>query len=68
MEKTNSFIIIFGSVHFNGREVRGKSSSATAHRIPRNVRGVCKNSVPEKSVVYQIDLQTIFQSCLSVQE
>ena len=38
--------------HFSGREVRGKSSSVTSHRIPRNVR-VCNNSVPDKSVVYK---------------
>ena len=37
---TNSFIIIFGSGHFNGREVRGKSSSVTTHRIPRKVTAV----------------------------
>ena len=34
---TNSFIIIFGSGHFSGREVRGESSSVTTHRISRNV-------------------------------
>ena len=34
---SNSFIITFGSGHFSGREVRGKSSSVTTHRIPRNV-------------------------------
>ena len=31
---TNSFIIIFGSGHCSSREVRGKSSSVTTHRIP----------------------------------
>ena len=31
------FIIIFGSGHFSGHEVRGKSSSVTTHRISRNV-------------------------------
>ena len=34
---TNSFIIIFGSGHFSGREVSGKSSSVTTHRIHRKV-------------------------------
>ena len=34
---TNSFIIIFGSGHFSDREIRGKSSSVTTHRIPRKV-------------------------------
>ena len=33
---TNSFIIIFGSGHFSGREVRGNSLSVTIHCIPRN--------------------------------
>ena len=36
-ENTNSFIIIFGSGHFSGREVCGKSSNVTTHRIPRKV-------------------------------
>ena len=31
---TNNFIIIFGSDHFSGREVRGKSSSVTTHSLP----------------------------------
>ena len=34
---TNSFIIIIGSGHFSGREVRGKSTSVTTHRVPGNV-------------------------------
>ena len=34
---TSSFIIIFGSGHFSGREVFGKSSNVTTHRISRNV-------------------------------
>ena len=34
---TNSFIIIIESGHFSGREVFGKSSSVTTHRIPSNV-------------------------------
>ena len=34
---TNSFIIIFGSGHFSGHEVCGKSSSVTTHRISGNV-------------------------------
>ena len=37
---TNSFIMIFGSGLFSGREVRGKSSSVTTHRIPGNVTRV----------------------------
>ena len=39
---TNSFIIIFGSAHghFGGREIRGKPSSVTTHRIPRNVNAM----------------------------
>ena len=37
---TNSFIIILGSGHFSGREVRGKSSSVTIHRISRNVNAM----------------------------
>ena len=37
---TNSFIQIFGSGHFSGREVRGKSSSVTTHRIPRNENAI----------------------------
>ena len=37
---TDSFIIIFGSGHFSGREVRGKSSSVTTHRIPRNATSI----------------------------
>ena len=31
---------LFGSGHFSGREVRGKSSSVTTHRIPRNVNAM----------------------------
>ena len=34
---TNSFITIFVSGNFSGREVRWKSSSVTTHRIRRNV-------------------------------
>ena len=37
---TNSFIIIFGDGHFSGQEVRGKLSSVTTHRIPRNVNAM----------------------------
>ena len=37
---TNSFIIIFGSGHFSGREVRGKSSSVTTHHIRRDLTAV----------------------------
>ena len=37
---TNSFIIIFVSGHFSGREVCGKSSSVTTHRIPRKVTAI----------------------------
>ena len=39
-ENTNSFIIIFGCGHFSSREVRGKSSSMTTHRIPRNLTAI----------------------------
>ena len=37
---TNSFSIILGSGHFSGREVCGKSSSVTTHRISTSVNAM----------------------------
>ena len=64
---TIRFIIIFGSGHFSGREARGKSSSVTTHRIPRNVTAMYYEFAITQCPISQLSGQrTIFQSCSSV--
>ena len=58
---TNSFIIIFGSGHFSGREVRERSSSVTTHRIPRNVTSMFYESVIIQFPISQLDIKRVCQ-------
>ena len=55
----NSFIIIFGSGHFSGREVRGKSSSVTTHRIPRKVNAMFYEFAIIKCPISQLSANNI---------
>ena len=55
---TKSFIIKFGSGHFSGREVRGKSSSVTTHRIPRNVNAMFYEFAIIQCLISQLYIKT----------
>ena len=56
---TNSFIIIFGSGHFSGREVRGKSSSVTTHRISRNVTAMFYEFANNQCLISQLYIKWV---------
>ena len=51
---TNSFIIIFGSGHFIGGEVRGKSFSVTTHRISRKMTVIVIFQCPCQSYIKRV--------------
>ena len=52
---TKGFIIILGSGHFSGQEVRWKLSSVTTHRIPRN-----ENALFYKFAIIQCPISQLY--------